>query len=224
MRDATIITLPGLGEMTLRQALDAGFLSSGSNSQQGKKAEEQRSEQPHPDLDVQAFTDQRVEEQFTAMIETTSPGAQLQAVDQIISKGEIDQRTLGNLASQLGIEPDKALEQLEPIMVHFKAQGLAVMGKGGIDADAVVSYAQEMRPAELNAAMRRHATLRSTSGYAELREQYLSDLGEYDPETALAANLGEGWSSFRNDKGKVLVRTPSGATMSWASAMGLRRK
>jgi hypothetical protein len=112
------------------------------------------------------------------------------------------------------MEPGQLQGHLTPIMQAAEAQARAALSAGSLDADAVIEYAQQHRPDMLRNAMHKHATMRQTSGYAEIRKSYLASLGELNPEAALAADLGPGVSQYL-DKGRVVVRLPDGSTALW---------
>jgi len=149
----------------------------------------------------------------------------MEAIRGIVENGEIDELTLGRAASQLNIEPSQLQERMAPIVEAFKAQALSVMSEGGLDGNAIVSWAQTHARDQLNIAMNKHATQRTTAGYAGLRQSYLEALGEHNPQAALSADLGPGNTSYQDDKGRVIVRMADGSTMLWRSAIqGFSRK
>jgi hypothetical protein len=144
---------------------------------------------------------------------------QMQAIQEIVETGEIGDRTLSAIATQLEVEPSKLQEHFAPVMAEFERQGRAVFSEGGLDADEVIAYAQQNEPDKLNIAMRKHATQRSTAGYADLRQSFLASLGETNPQRALTADLGPGVTTYQDSKGRVMVRIPGYGEMAWRQAI-----
>jgi hypothetical protein len=234
----TRITLPGIGEVTVSQAKSAGFLphnwsATGPNLLEQARQERARQEaldtpytvneppkpEVHPDLKTEAFADKAVEQDFSSLVDNVSGFEQMEAVRQIVEGGAISDKTLGDISSQLGQEPGHVQERVSTIMKAAETQARAVMGAGGLDSSEVVAWAQANAPDKLNRAMNRHATLRQTNGYREVRNSYLESLGEHSPQAALAADLGPGNTSYRDDKGRVIVRLANGHTMEWKHAI-----
>ena len=224
--DDTILTFPQ-GQVTARDARALGWLAPAAatspqpqpNSGQPNASSEPPKAEVHPDLDATAFADTAVEQSLSELVTNVSGTEQMEAIRGIVENGEIDQQTLSRAASQLQIEPAKVQEQLAPIMKAFEQQARSVMSEGGLDSNDVVSWAQEHRRDKLNLAMHKQGTQRTTAGYATLRQDYLSSLGEHRPEVALAADLGPGNTAYKDDKGRVIVRLADGSTMSWKSAI-----
>lgn len=233
----TRIVLPGIGEVTVAQAKSAGFLPhnwSATGTNQLEQARQDRNRQDavdtpftenksptpevHPDLKAEPFTDNAVEQDFSSLVNNVGGFEQMEAVQQIVETGAVSDKTLGDIASQLGQEPGQVSERVSTIMAAAEKQARSVMSAGGLDSDEVVAWAQQHAPDKLNRAMHKHATQRNTSGYTELRNGYLESLGELNPQAAMSADLGPGNTTYM-DKGRVIVRLANGQTMTWRSAI-----
>ena len=235
--EASILTFPGGGQCTLPQAKAAGLILPGWRlpgtypdqvlAQRSSRGEEgnitpmevpQPKPEVHPDLKVDLLTDETADRDYSALVDGTSGADQLTAIQQIVDSGAMDERTLGNLASQLRCEPGQLKARMAPIMAAFEGQARSVLAEGGLDSDDVLAYAQKNCPDKLRQAMYRQGTLRQTSGYAEIRQSYLEGLADHNPGAALGADLGPGFSTYMHN-GKVAVRAPDGSTMLWRSAI-----
>lgn len=222
--DDSIIRFAGGAEMTAKQARLMGWLHSPSPS----TLEQPRTEQPmqqqqeqevHPDLQAEPLADTAVEASLDQLVKGTTGIEQMSAVKEIVQNGEISANTLGRLASQLRTEANQLQGQLAPIMAEFERQGRAAFSEGGLDADDVIRYAQTKKADALRLAMHKHGTERSTAGYKAIRASYLADLADYNPQAALAADLGPGVTSYQDHKGRVMVRVPGYGEMEWSSAI-----
>jgi hypothetical protein len=178
------------------------------------------------ELVMQAFDDPAADEALTEIVNSTSGMEQMAAITDIVSTGDVSERVLNALASQAGVEPSELQARFQPIMAQFEAQGRAAVERSvpGLDSESVFSWAREHAPKALQSAMTLHATHRQTGAYEGLTQVYLEQLADTDPETALASNLGEGWSVHKDGQGRVLVTSPEQIEMSWCSAMQLRRR
>lgn len=230
VKDDTILHFPGLGEVTARQAREHGWLAPASSAQPtptngllnnplAEGQQQQQKEEQHPDLQGEAFADAGAEQQLTSIVNNTSGHEQFSAIQEIVNGGEITERTLGTLATQVGIEPGELQQRFAPVMAAFEAQGRAVMGAGGINADDVIAFAQQHQPDRLRQAMHKQATQRSTTGYAALRQEYLESLADHNPAQALNADLGQGFTQRQDAKGRVIVRLPTGVEVEWRNAI-----
>jgi hypothetical protein len=55
--------------------------------------------------------------------------------------------------------------------------------------------------------------------FTPVRSRYLQALGEHNPEAALKADLGPGVTTYRDQKGRVMVRVPGQGEMLWRNAI-----
>jgi len=229
LKEDSILFFHGKGEVTLASARALGWYSpatsaqpqpaNGARNEPFNEGQEQSKEATDPALQFDLLADEAVDREYSALVDTTYGMEQTQAIAQIVENGEMDQRTLGNLASQLRCEPDQLAARVAPIMSAFKEQALAVMSEGGLDGNAVVAWAQQNKPEALKQAMNRQATMRQAGGYADLRREYVETLAEHSPQLALSANLGPGITSRLDPKHGVLVNIPGIGEMKWASAI-----
>jgi len=238
LKEDSILYFPNGAEVTLAQARAMNYLPPGwqpnstypnraqaqSGQENGKRFYDASAEQPtqetHPELAAEAFENNDAEQTLTTIVANVAGIEQMNAVKEIVENGEIGERTLSAIATQLQVEPSKLQEHFAPVMQAFKAQALAVMSQDGVDGSEVVAWAQQHNPDLLNRAMHQQATTRSTAGYAELRGSFLASLGETNPQRALQADLGPGITTFVDPKQGVMVRIPGyGDAMTWRSCI-----
>jgi hypothetical protein len=226
----SIVSINGT-ELTVRDARAIGWMPATANPMNDPPSQEEvttedRNEEEHPDLKMEPFADASADETLTEIINGTAGMEQLAAVTEIVASGEVSERTLNALATQFGVEPAQLQERFAPVMAQFEQQGRAAVEKAipGVDSETVFAWAREHAPKALQSAMSLHATRRQTGAYEGLAQVYLEQLADTDPETALASNLGPGWSSRQDDNGRVIVTAPQGQTMLWSAAMKLRRR
>jgi hypothetical protein len=244
VNDDTRVTLPGVGEMTMRQAIAAGFLTKGNSAPfespasvnrltEARQARERDAAmdtpftenttpkpETHPDLETQPFADPGVEQTVSELVSNVSGSTQLAAIQQIVESGQINALTLGRAASEMMIEPDQLNSMVAPVIAAAEQQARAVMSDSamGLDAQQVVEFAQQHRRDALNGAMNKQASQRTTKGYAELKQDYILSLGELYPDRALAADVGPNASVYKDAKGRVMVKV-AGTDMTWRTAV-----
>jgi hypothetical protein len=236
VKDDTILHFPGKGSVTARDAKMLGWLAPatrpfaetlGSQATQSAAAaqndlqiqQQQPQEEEHPDLKAEALPDPGVEQVLTNIVINTGGMEQHTAIQELVNSGDVGERTLNTLATQLNIEPTALKEQFAPVMASFEKQARAVMSEGGVNSDDVVAYGQQHQPDMLRRAMHKQATMRNTSGYAELRQSFIENLAKHNPSAALNADLGPGITQRQDQKGRVIVRFPDGSEVEWINAI-----
>lgn len=229
--DNSILTFPDGSQCTARDARNMGWLSSAPSTsaqptptnaaptQPFNEGQEPPTEEVHPDLQVNLLADEAIDRDYSDLVDNTGGIEQHNAIKQIVQNGAIDAGTMGTLASQLRVEPAQLAARVAPIMQAMETQAREVMSEGGLDSSEVVAYAQQHSPDKLRLAMNKQATMRQTSGYADIRQDFLESLGEANPERALTADLGPGITSYKDAKGKVMVRIPGMGDMLWKTAI-----
>lgn len=232
LTDDAIVSINGT-TLSVAQARAIGWLPAASGATQNPKAdpplreEDQTEDRPEEaELVTQAFADPAADEAFTEIVNATSGMEQMAAITDIVSTGEVSERVLNALASQAGVEPSELQSRFQPIMAQFEQQGREAVERSvpGLDSEAVFTWSREHAPKALQSAMTLHATHRQTGAYEGLTQCYLEQLADTDPDTALASKLPEGWSSRKDEQGRVMVTSPQQVEMSWRSAMQLRRR
>jgi len=221
LKDDSILNFGERGEVTVASARALGWLTptNGTPNQPFNEGQEQPKEEVHADLQFDLLADEAIDRDYSNLVDNTRGVEQHEAISQIVESGEITERTLGTLASQLGVEPQQLQGRIAPIMKGFEDQARSVMGEGGFDSSDVVAFAQQNCPDKLRLAMNKQATLRQTSGYAEIRQDYVESLGEHNPSAALNADLGNGITQYQDAKGQVMVRIPGMSEMLWKTAI-----
>jgi hypothetical protein len=221
LKDDSILSFGEMGEVTVAQARAMGWLTptNGTPNRPFDESQQPQQEEVHEDLKVDLLANEAVDRDYSNLVDTTAGIEQHEAISQIVESGEISERTIAALASQLSVEPQQLQARIAPIMKGFEDQARTVMGEGGSDSNDVVAYAQQNCPDKLRAAMNKQATMRQTSVYAEIRQDYLESLGEHNASAALNAELGSGITQYQDAKGRVMVRIPGMSEMLWKTAI-----
>lgn len=228
VKEDSIVSVGG-AEMTLADAYAHGFLKRPqqggapvANTPQGVAQEAQqeaeRAEEVHPDLQTEAV-DMRTERTFTEIVEATSAGSQIAAVQEIATEGDVSTRLLNELASQMRIEPSKLQENINSMRDSFEAQANGAAEAYGVDAEAVWEWAREAKPRELQAAIQRHLTLRNTQGYRALAKEFVENLDTIAPDMLLGSEVNGG--KVERIGGRVVLTMTDGRRMTWAEALAL---
>ena len=224
------ITLQNGMEMTIRSALEAGFISQQSDgtfvagpvdstAQANKDADENK------DLDAGdagEFLPEADEAVMKEIIDNTSAQDQVSIINDITSgDGTMDPNTINRAASEAGVEPSVMAGKINSVAEAMKTQASAVVAKHGVDPEAVWTWANE--PANLptlQAAVRKHAMERSPAAYGDIAKAYILAMNEHSPDAILSADLGEGIRrTYRDQNGAIILEDASGRGYTWKSAI-----
>jgi hypothetical protein len=225
----SVIRING-AEVTVDQAVAMGWLTRPNQGgtpaaavPQGvaQEAEQQQPEDVHPDLQTEAV-DRETEQTFTSLVESTSAGTQIAAVNDLATDGEISERHLGELASQMGVEPGQVQAMVEAMRPAFEKQASSAIESYGVAAEDVMEWAQEARPREAQEAVNRHLTLRNTHGYHKLAQHYVQNLDTINPDAILSAEVIGG--KVERIGGKIVLTNAKGQRMTWSEALALGYK
>jgi hypothetical protein len=226
----SVIRMNG-AEVTVDQAVMMGWLARPSQggtpaaaAPQGVAQETEQQQKPedvHPDLQTEAV-DMQTEQTFTALVEGTSTLTQIGAVNDLATDGEISERRIAELASQMQIEPTQVQAMVEAMRPAFEKQATSAIESYGVGAEDVMEWAQEARPREAQEAINRHLTMRNTHGYQKLAQHYVTHLDTINPDAILSAEVIGGKVERVGDK--IVLTNSKGQRMSWSEALALGYK
>ena len=236
INDATMesrVTLQNGMEMTIRSALEAGFVSqnpdgsysegpeAGGGGTQGDDDDDDDDKEPHPDLVAEFLPDEEAEAIMTELVQNTSVGDQIEIIGQLTSgEGVVDQHLLDKAAGDARLEPDALTSKMETVRASMLVQASAVVAKHGVDPEAVWLWSNEHHLPELQKATRRHAIHGTPAVYNAIAEAYILALPEHDPELILNSDFGGQGSARRDpDTGKIVITDSNGAQYDWAAAV-----
>jgi hypothetical protein len=225
----SIVKLPGKPEVTVEQAIlmdwitrpQGGTPAAAVPQGVAQETEQQQPEDIHADLQTEAV-DRETEQTFTSLVESTSASTQMAAVNDLATGGEISERHLGELASQMGVEPSQVQAMVETMRPAFEAQAASAIESYGVGAEDVMEWAQEARPREAQEAINRHLTLRNTHGYQKLAKHYVQNLDSINPDAILSAEVVGG--KVERIGGKIVLTNAKGQRMTWSEALALGYK
>lgn len=233
----TIVSGPSIpgDAMKLSQAVAAGFIienPDGSYSTPGgsrtalvKKTTLESPEEPTEaplesepiqDLVVESITS---EESLATLVDQVSPNDQINGLNQLVDNGAVSDELVGQVASNLGVDPSAVHGQIGSIVSEFETQARATINKSGVDSEAVIEWARVHAADELRDAMMAQGQKRTTAGYADIAKSYVERLDTIDPSAILNAELKDGLKARRDDGGRIILTTPSGSSMEWRSAV-----
>lgn len=231
----SIVTVPGVGEMSLKSALQAGFASrmadgtyvrgGGQGQRQQGQQEAPEGQQPktqHPDLRTEALADD-VEMRRQALSMTLDPGTQLKAISDIAESesGDISEAVLNSLASQVGLEPEQMLAEIAPVREAMQAQALQSIEMLGMPGQDVVNWAWQHRPDMIKDAIKHHGSKFNTDGYKALAFEWFRTADEHSPEMLVDENSDFGVPVQRLPNGDIVATLPDGSTVPWKSVVDL---
>jgi hypothetical protein len=228
----SIVKIRG-AEVTVDQAITMGWMANpfkqgGTQPTQGAQAAQGVAKEPeqqpvaeaiHPDLQREAVSRQG-EETFAALTEFTGGSTRVAAMQELATTGEISEHRLGEIASQMGVEPSHVQGMVDQLRPAFEAQANSVAEAYGLEPEAVWEWAQEHCPDKAHAAVNRHLTLRNTHGYQDIVKSYVQNLDTIAPDTILGAEIVGGTVS-RDGSGRIVLTYNDGRRMSWQQAIGM---
>ena len=222
------VTLQNGFEMTIRSALEGGFVSQdGEGSFKAGPVDSSAQEKAPEDKDLDPsdageFLPEADEAVMQELIDNTSAHDQVSIIQDITSgDGTMDENTINRAASEAGVDPAVMHGKIESVASAMRDQASAAVSKFGVDAEAVWEYAN--RPENLptlQAAVRKHAMTRSTASYAEIAQDYIANLDTIDPEAILNADFGGQGKAHRDPMtGDIVVTDNNGVTYKWRTAV-----
>ncbi len=218
------ITLANGMEMTIKSALDAGFVKEqdGTFVAGDVDSSAEVKDQDLDPSDAGEFLPEADEATFKDIIDNTSAQDQVSIINDITTgDGQIDMNTINRAASEAGIEPAAMAGKVNSVAVAMRDQASRAVAKHGVDAEAVWEYAnQPENVGTLQAAVRKHAMTRSTAAYGDIAKSYILAMDEHSPDAILSADLGDGIKrTYRDHNGTIVIEDASGRGYSWKSAV-----
>jgi len=234
LNDDTLVSGPSIpGDMMrLSQAVSAGYLMKnpdGTYSAPGdapsvqQALEDSKSTQEgdedeafHPELQSEPIESEEV---LGALVERVDGNDQTAAISQLIDTGELSEDLVGRVAGNLGLDPNTLQGGMGKIRADFEAQARTTIATTGIDPDAIIDWAHENEPALMRQAMMDQATKRTTSGYLDVAQEYLTRLDTIDPESILSAGFHDGIKAHQGGDGRIVLTLSNGSTVLWKDAV-----
>ena len=182
----SIVGIPGIGQMELRHALNAGFVM---QNQDGTYSKGTGTRQPvkqeiHPDLREEKITG-KTGEAFESIESGTMPTTQAMAIHEVASKGDLSAITLSQLAADMGVERHQMTELVGSVRAGFEQQARAAIAETGMDTEKVLEWAYANRPRQMQEAIKRQLHKRGADGYRSIANEYLQNLDTIDPDMIL---------------------------------------
>ena len=223
-----IVNVAGIGEMTLRSALHAGFVKDGDYSDSPRQApgegaaarvsgddQEPQEQEVHPDLAVERMDD-AAETALSELLDGTDRLTAVAAAQELASGAEdFSDAHVESMASQLGVEPDVVREKAARVRAGFTKQAEATVAKelGPIfDAEDFWGWAWQNQPNAMREAVMAQVNQGTTSEYRKIASAYLDNLDRHDPHAILNADFGPGVTAKRMGDDVVIIAngTPMG--------------
>lgn len=156
-----------------------------------------------------------------------APGASIGvAVSVIENAGEVPEAVIGQLAADLGIEPEQARVKLQGVQAAYAKEATTSAAKAAGTSEAMAweafQHYQRTGSSDFKAAMHSHlASGRPTYGSHVI--EYIAQLDQIDPQRILGAETVDG-RSVRWDpaSGQIVVKIKGRGEMSWAHAVRQR--
>jgi hypothetical protein len=220
--DTAILRFPNGVELTPPQARLMGWLPplnapSGAAAAAAAKETPTEEESENPELRHDALP-QEAEQTFEAITSGVSPTTLSRAMHEVANTNELSERTLSNVASEMGVEPQHVQGQMATVRAAMETQAMDAVAARGVDPTNFMSWVYATHPEEMQKAIAHHITRRQTSGYEALVDRYSQQLDKIDPEAIMNSNLAQ-FCSRDPRTGQIVVRTPEGTTMTWAAAV-----
>lgn len=216
--DQSMVSISGI-PMRLKDALVAGLVEKSHDGQyhvtKGRKTETKQ--QGMPDSSPLEGLSADIEQGITQVAQSASPEDVIGVISHYSTHGEVNEASLGRIASRMGIEPHEAHSRFESLRGAFEQQARAAFSSAGADPDSVIAWAWEHNPKAMQEAIKTQATQRSTKGYKEIAKGYMADLDQLDPNSILSAQFPEGVTARRDRSGKVYLNI-KGMEVGWKEA------
>jgi len=219
----SIINIGGT-ETTVKAAMAAGYVQQNPDgsfaivSQQARAQVQQQRQQEKAQAEAEALgldgSDEALPQSAEATISTfanrVSPSTAVGAVLDIANGQPVRDSHISHAASQMGVEPSQVQAMVDQVRGAFETQARNVVGRSGVDADEVFSWAYQNKPEMMRQAIHDQAIKRTTSGYQKLAQVYLENLDAINPDALLGAQLGDGLEIKKGANGKLVLKTPMG--------------
>jgi hypothetical protein len=171
------------------------------------------------------MADRGAENLVEVLARDVNPGDAIGVINDLLEGGAVNVSLLGNVASQLGVQPREAAGYIDRITAGFTVQAESTVAKitGGVaSAEDIWAWARENDPQALKDAMRSQITARSTAGYKSIAKAFMGQLDSHQPQVVMdaahAAGLEPTWDSRSR---QIILTLPDGRTMPYRQAVML---
>ncbi len=166
-----------------------------------------------------AFEDHRTENLLGSIASATHAGAQIRALVDVTSKGEVSADTIRAMADTAGVSPQQLQADLAKVQDAFAGQAAKAFRAGGVsDPDDFVAWAEQHHGGEFRDAMSQHVMDRNPKAYAKLVSKYLASSDSSIPADIMDATSSTG-VRVRKVDGQFVLDLPGIGTMSYAAAV-----
>ncbi len=214
-----IVNLNGM-EGRIKDMLNAGLLvrtQDGSYAVPGTKTPEETPEwaEESPAETMESLGNE-LEGSITEVAQNASVGDVMSCITSIANTGDINEKAVDRIASQMGLEPEAARDRANTIRAGFESQARATVESGGLDSDDVFNWAWENKPDLMRQAIIQQATQRNTKAYQSIADEYVLGMDKINPDAIMTAQLPEGMTPVQRKDGTILIKTSHGE-YSWGA-------
>lgn len=146
-----------------------------------------------------------------------------QAVREMTSGEPLSENSIGQLATQLGVEPEEVQRRASALNAEFTKQANDIMTKHASGepegADDVFAWARDHAPTLLKQAVNDHVHYSKSDGYQRLYQAYIEALPEHFPNVILNSADAKYWGVQREPNGAITVQIPGRGRMEWKYAV-----
>jgi hypothetical protein len=191
----------------------------GATDQPAGGAEQQQNQQQEPSERL----DQDTEATIGVAVEKLGV-QQVAALAEHTMKGNDVAKLIPEVASRLGMESEQAQAVYDRTVAAFVKQAQAAASTAGVSADAwddFCEWARTERPAEKHKAESEHFEYGRTGGIKALAKEYAATGRQFDAESVLAAEFGNGITARKDESGAVILSIPGHGSVSFKQAVAL---
>lgn len=139
------------------------------------------------------------------------------AVKSVMETGALTDEHVGQLAAQMGLEPDEVRSRAASLQGAYEAQAKSMLGTY---ADEIIAYARDKQPQLMNQAVARHVQQEDANAYADVVKSWWLDLPKTDPDYLMSATNAKQLGLQRDARsGQVTVMVPGIGRMEWRAAI-----
>ena len=147
-----------------------------------------------------------------------------EAINEVVEKGELSERTVGRVATALNITTEEAIAKLAALNSGFEAQRNQVLAAEGIEEEVAQMFwqwAAEDKAEKAAQALKQQFANGNLQGFRELaREFYVSYLPYADPQVIIEAAKASGMEAFHNPHlDRVILNVPGHGQMEYTAAL-----
>ncbi|WP_299789451.1 hypothetical protein [uncultured Marivita sp.] len=159
-------------------------------------------------------------EALSVLSETTMPGDQIRAMDEVLQLGGVSENTMARLASQAGMEPEQMGEIINTLhQAYYDAATDHLAAHGVTNEDAFEAFLGDnpRLAREVLDGARALVMTNDTNALTDVADAFLEQADRYMPQDVTAA-LNEVGLPYRMDGGRVFVNF-DGQDVPWSIAV-----